>query len=82
MAEQKNPPSLLTRIVRFYYEGFINMSSWGRKVWLIILIKVFIIFLVLKLFFFPDILKKNFDNDAQRSEFVLDHLTKKPAEND
>ncbi|HOF21240.1 MAG TPA: DUF4492 domain-containing protein, partial [Bacteroidales bacterium] len=32
------------KIFRFYYDGFKNMSSWGRKVWLIILIKLFIIF--------------------------------------
>ncbi len=81
-AEQRNSSSIITRIYRFYYEGFTTMSPWGRKVWLIILIKLFIIFLVLKLFFFPDILRKNFDNDTQRSEYVLDHLTNKPADND
>jgi hypothetical protein len=63
------------KVFRFYYEGFINMSSWGRKVWIIILIKLFIIFAILKLFFFPDFLKKNFENEKQRSEYVLDQLT-------
>jgi len=52
------------------------MSTWGRKVWLIILIKVFIIFAILRLFFFQDYLKKNYENDVQRSEYVLDQLTK------
>jgi hypothetical protein len=64
-----------TRLVRFYSDGFRNMSQWGRKVWVIILIKLFIIFAVLKIFFFPDLLKKNFDNDKQRSDFVLEKLT-------
>ncbi len=32
-------------------------------------------FAILKLFFFPDFLKKKFDNDKQRSEYVLDQLT-------
>lgn len=63
------------RVFRFYYDGFTNMSSWGKKVWIIILIKLFIIFAILRLFFFPDFLKKNFENEKQRSEYVLDQLT-------
>ena len=65
----------LKKVFHFYYYGFINMSSWGRKVFIIILIKLFIIFAILKLFFFPDFLKKNFENEKQRSEYVLDQLT-------
>ncbi|MCK7539136.1 MAG: DUF4492 domain-containing protein [Marinilabiliales bacterium] len=37
----------------FYYDGFRTMSWWGNRVWVIILIKLFIMFLILKLFFFP-----------------------------
>lgn len=50
--------------------------TWGKQVWAIILIKLFIMFAVLKLFFFPDILKKNFDTDEERSEHVIEQLTK------
>ncbi len=67
--------NILSRIFRFYLEGFRNMSSWGRQVWIIILIKLFIMFVVLKLFFFPDFLKTNFDTDVQRSDQVLENLT-------
>lgn len=63
------------KLFRFYYDGFTNMSGWGKKVWLIILIKLFIIFAVLKLFFFPDFLRKNFKDEKERSEYVLDQLT-------
>ncbi len=42
-------------VVRFYAEGFRQMT-WGRTLWLIILLKLFIIFGILKLFFFPDFL--------------------------
>ena len=66
--------SLFNRLFLFYYEGFRNMSLWGRKVWIIILIKLFIMFAILKIFFFQDFLKKKYDNDKQRSEYVLDQL--------
>jgi hypothetical protein len=67
------------RLIRFYYDGFVNMSSWGKKVWIIIIIKLFIIFAVLRIFFFPDFLRKNYSDDKQRSEYVLDQLTKSPG---
>ena len=70
----KNYTSRLIRVFRFYYDGFRNMSGWGRKVWIIIIIKLFIIFVILRIFFFPDFLQKKFDNDKQRSEYVFDQL--------
>ncbi len=68
--------SLLNRIFRFYYEGFTSMSWWGKRIWLILLIKLFVIFIILKLFFFPDFLKRNYRTDEQRSEHVLEQLIK------
>jgi hypothetical protein len=44
--------------------------------WAIILVKLAIMFLVLKLFFFPNYLKTNFDTDQQRSDHVIEQLTK------
>lgn len=73
---QKDNRSFAAKIFMFYFDGFRTLSSWGRKIWIIILIKIFIIFAVLKIFFFPDFLKKKYDNDAQRSEYVIDQLTK------
>lgn len=66
---------LLLKIWHFYFEGFRNLSGWGKQVWIIILVKLFIMFAILKIFFFPDFLKANFDNDKQRSDFVLEQLT-------
>jgi hypothetical protein len=59
----------------FYYEGFRDMSWWGKRAWIIIIIKLIIIFAVLRIFFFPDFLRKNFDDDKQRSEYILDQIT-------
>lgn len=66
----KNP---LTAIWRFYIDGFRSMTL-GRYLWAIILIKIAIVFLVFKLFFFPDILEQNYDTDAERAQAVRNSL--------
>ncbi len=71
----KKGNNILINIWKFYIQGFQNMSNWGRKVWLIILIKLFIMFVILKLFFFPNFLQKNFKTDQERSQHVLEVLT-------
>ena len=48
--------TLLVRIWTFYRDGFREMTL-GRTLWAIILIKLFIMFFILKLFFFPSFLK-------------------------
>ena len=70
----KNNTSIFDRLFSFYYDGFRNMSGWGRKVWIIIIIKLFIIFAILRLFFFQDFLGRKYNNDEQRSEYVMDQL--------
>jgi len=66
---------LITKIFRFYYDGFKSMTI-GKTLWAIIIIKLFIMFFVLKLFFFPNFLKKNFKTDEERSKHVIEQLTK------
>jgi hypothetical protein len=68
--------NIFIRVFRFYYDGFRNMELYGRQLWIIIILKLFIIFAVLKIFFFPDILKTKFSTDKERSEYVLEQLTK------
>ena len=72
----------LNRLFHFYYDGFRTMSGWGRKAWVIIIIKLFIIFAILKVFFFPDFLQKKFGTDKQKSEYVLDQLINSTDKND
>jgi hypothetical protein len=66
--------SALNRVIRFYYDGFMHMSWWGKRAWIIILIKLFIIFIILRIFFLHDFLRKKYNTDDQRSEYVLEKL--------
>lgn len=65
----------MNRIIRFYYDGFREMTV-GKKLWIIVIIKLVVFFLVLKVLFFPDFLKSRFGTEKERSEYVLDDITK------
>ncbi len=69
-------PGPAGRILRFYVEGFAEMTV-GRKLWGIMLLKLFIMFFIFKLLFFPNLLKKNYDTDEQRAEAVRTVLTER-----
>lgn len=60
----------------FYYDGFRHMT-WGRTLWIIIVIKLAVMFLVLRLFFFRPALEGQ--SDAQRQETVGGNLTREPV---
>ena len=59
--------------LRFYMEGFRNMTL-GKTLWAIILIKLFIMFFILRLFFFPNILQQKYDTDEERANQVIENL--------
>lgn len=65
--------SLWVRIWRLYADGFRAMTV-GRYLWALILVKLVILFLVFRLFFFPDILQTRYDNDAERADAVRENL--------
>ncbi|HNV95248.1 MAG TPA: DUF4492 domain-containing protein [Bacteroidales bacterium] len=66
----------LKKIIFFYVDGFRHLSTLGKSLWIIIFIKLFIMFFILKLFFFPNIMKKDFHTDQERSNYVIEQLTK------
>ncbi len=67
--------SLPARIYFLYRDGFRSMVV-GRTLWKIILLKLFIMFAVLKTFFFPNYLNTQFDTDQARADHVLENLTR------
>ena len=69
-----NKKGFLYRIFDLYYDGFRNMHL-GKTLWAIILIKLFIIFVILKIFFFPNFLKQHAGGDE--AGFVASELTER-----
>lgn len=67
-------------IYSFYRDGFQSMTV-GKTLWKIIAIKVFVMFAVLKLFFFPNYLNNEFETDKERANHVLEQITRQPAHN-
>ena len=65
--------SIPLKIWRYYMEGFRNMTL-GKTLWAIILIKLFIMFFILRLFFFPNILQQKYDTDEERANQVIENL--------
>lgn len=68
---------LPVRIWRFYRDGFRAMT-WGRTLWLIILVKLFVMFAILKVFFFPDFLKGK--SEAEKGDFVGTELVNRKVQ--
>lgn len=64
-------------IYRFYVEGFKSMTT-GRILWLIILLKLFVMFFVIKLFFFPSFLKDKTNEEKQ--EYVGNELIQRASD--
>jgi len=67
--------NLISDIANFYIDGFRQMKV-GKKLWLLIAIKLLILFGVMKIFFFPNYLKTNYPDDKAKSQHLMEHLTK------
>lgn len=67
------------RVFDLYYDGFRNMTL-GKTLWAIILIKLFIIFAILKVFFFPNFLKTHTEKGGE-AEFVSQELINRTTNN-
>lgn len=67
--------SVLRSLVKFYVDGFRSLSGWARTLWIIIILKIFILFFVFKLFFFRDTLENKFGSDEERVEHVIEQIT-------
>ncbi|MDO4496498.1 MAG: DUF4492 domain-containing protein [Bacteroidales bacterium] len=62
--------NIFLRIWHFYYEGFSSMTL-GRTLWAIVLVKLFIMFAILRVFFFQPTLT---GTDYEKAEQVRANL--------
>ena len=67
---------LFRKVFNFYYEGFKSMTV-GRNLWVIILIKLVVIFMIFRLFFFQPFLDQKFNSKEEKSNYVIEELTNK-----
>ncbi len=60
--------SFFHRVYHLYYDGFRSMTL-GRTLWAVIIVKLIIIFVILKLFFFPNFIGQHAE-EGEEAEFV------------
>ena len=65
----------ISNFFTMYAEGMKNMT-WGKQLWIIALVKLFIMFAILRMFFFPNILNSRCETKTEKSEYVSKELTK------
>ncbi len=73
----KKSEGFFYKAFRLYYDGFRSMTL-GRTLWAVILVKLFIIFFILKLFFFPNFLKQNAPK-GEEAEYVSGQMIERAA---
>lgn len=64
--------SFFYRVFDLYYDGFRHMRL-GRTLWAVILVKLTVIFLVLKLFFFPNYIGEHAAK-GEEADFVASQM--------
>lgn len=65
---------MIKKIFQFYVDGFRQMRL-GKILWAIIGIKLFVMFVILKLFFFPNTISEQSElRGVGKSEFVADEI--------
>ncbi len=59
-----------------YKHGFKTMSRTSKILWIIVLVKLFIMFAILKPLFFPRVIESQGDKKAQ-TEYVVEQITRR-----
>lgn len=73
--ETKTSTNPLARVYRFYRDGFRGLTPTSRTLWLIIGLKLFVMFAILKAFFFPNHTKHQAaEQQISGSEYVQQEL--------
>ena len=66
--------NIFQRVYKFYAEGIKSMSV-GRTLWIIVGIKLIILFVILRLFFFkPELNKYKSESESEKAQHVIENL--------
>lgn len=71
--EMQRRANWFKRVFNFYRDGFRNMTV-GKTLWVIILIKLFIFFIIIRWIFFPNFLASKSDDDEGKAQYVREQL--------
>ena len=83
MSTSPKQPNFFVRAYHLYRDGFRGLTPMSKKLWLIIALKLFIMFAVLRAFFFPNHVKQQAkDQHIEKSEYVGDELLDRRAPGD
>jgi hypothetical protein len=74
-------PNWFKRVFNFYRDGFRNMTV-GKTLWVIILIKLFIFFIIIRWIFFPNFLASKSDDDEEKAQYVREQLVNNHPDDD
>ena len=67
--------------ISMYVDGFKNLT-WGKPLWILMSVKLFIMFAIIKAFFFPNILNSRFKTEQEKGDFVLTELIERQYTNE
>ena len=67
------------KLLQLWKEGLRSMT-WGKPLWILNIIKLLILFGVLRLFFFPNFLKEQSKTKEGRQEYVRNELVNRAIE--
>ena len=59
---------------KMFWAGFTTMSKQSRTLWIIVIVKLFIMFAILRPIFFPRFLNEQADNKAGQAEYVREQM--------
>ena len=70
--------SFFHRAFHLYYDGFRNMTV-GRTLWAVIIVKLIIIFAILKVFFFPNFIGQHAE-EGEEADFVAGEVLERTVQ--
>lgn len=65
---------------KMFWSGFTNMSRLGKTLWIIVIIKLIIMFVVIRPNFSPNFLNSKFKEKDQKAGYVREQLIERSAD--